>query len=41
MHYYYVNGVEITEERIQSMVDFAWFALSTTTHNTPTQQAQG
>lgn len=41
MHYYYVTQVEITEERIQSMVDFAWSALSASTRSSTTQQAQG
>ena len=27
MHYYYVNQEEITDEKITSMVDFAWSAL--------------
>jgi hypothetical protein len=29
MHYYYVNQEEINEEKIESMVDFAWAALRT------------
>ncbi|WP_345291981.1 TetR/AcrR family transcriptional regulator [Kangiella marina] len=39
MHYYYVSQIDISDEKIESMVNFAWAALSNSKQKTQGQTA--